>query len=198
MKNNNEKTWKLQQLENENGSVDFAAIVALPLMGYARLCARFAEHGVDVDFNRIIYDRYHDRIADTLAAYKNFELYELLAVCESDVDDALMFYPNDPITAAIDAMDCENDKEYIDFAGKLMQVVQSRQKQRDFTGVLIEVKEHVDYMQKEFISGKYTSQTLSITEYDELVEWIADVELDINSMVSAIEKSASAFDRGCA
>lgn len=200
MENNNGKTvWTLQQLENEQGGVDFVAIVALPLMGYARLCARFAQHGVAVEANRIRYDHYYDSIADTLAAYKNFELYELLAVYISDVEDAAMFDPNDPITSALDAMDRDNDKEYIDFAGKLMQLVDvPRRKQRDYTGVLMELKEHVDYIKREFISGKYTPQTLSIKEYDELVEWIADVDHDINSMVLAIEKSASAFDRGCA
>lgn len=197
-KNKVATTWTLQQLENEHGSVDFAAIVALPLMGYAGLCARFAEYDVDLEANRIRYDHYYDCIADTLAAYKNYELYELLAVYESDVDEKLTFDQNDPISSAIDALDRENDKEYIDFCGKLMQVIQPRQKQRDYTGALMEVKEHVDYIKREFVSGKYTPCALTITEYDELVEWIDDVDYDINSMIAAIEKSASGYERGCA
>lgn len=199
MENNNGKTvWTLQQLKNELGDVNFGAFVALPLMSYAGLCARFAEHGVDVDFNRIIYDCYHDRIADTLAAYKKFELHELLAVYESDVDDAPIFDPNDPITAAIDVMDYENDKENIDFAGKLLQVVDVPVKQRDYTGALMEVKDHIDNIKREFICGEYTPNSLTIKEYDELVEWIADVDRDINSLIRTIENSAIEYGRGCA
>lgn len=185
------QSWKLRDLKNELGSTDFAVTVTLPLMAYAGLCNRFAQHGIDVDYNQIQYETFYTRLHETLDAYNDYEQYELLASYDEDVNDKPDFDENDPISSAIDTLDYENNKEYIEYAGTLLEIVQPPQQQRIFTGEFLQVKEHVDYMKREFYRGKYTPQILTIAEHDELKSWMDDVSHDIDAMIKVINDSAS-------